>query len=112
MYRFCYGDITPELEREMFAETADHLFRDALGRQRVFDTAVELADTREALERRLTASMLSLLALFFALSALRTLPEERALGVLPGSRPWAEAWPGLRGPSLLPPSCCSCRGWL
>ena len=37
VYQFCYGEIAPELERTMFAETADHLFRDALGRQRVFD---------------------------------------------------------------------------
>lgn len=101
VYRFCYGDITPELEREMFAETADHLFRDALGRQRVFDTAVELADTREALERRLTASMLSLLALFFALSALRTLPEERALGVLPRFQALGGSLAGFAGAKFI-----------
>lgn len=86
VYRFCYGEITPELERVMFAETADHLFQDALGRQRVFDSQAETADTQGALERRLAASVISLLALFFAVSALRTLPEEMALGVLPRYR--------------------------
>lgn len=86
VYAFCYGEITPELERTLFAETADHLFQDALGRQRVFDSQAEAADTQGALERRLAASMLSLLSLFFALSALRTLPEEAALGVLPRFR--------------------------
>ena len=83
MYRFCYGELTPQLERELFAEASAQLLQDALGRQLVFDTQETQSDTAGALERRLLACILSLLSLFFSLSAVKTLPEELELGVLP-----------------------------
>ena len=86
LYEFCYGELTPELERQLYDESSNDLLRDALGRQTVFDAAVEGADLRGALERRLLAAVYSVTALFFSLCAVRTLPEERALGVLPRYR--------------------------
>ena len=86
VYRFCYGELTPQLERAMYAETSAQLLQDALGRQLVFDTQEQQADVEGALERRLLACILSLLSLFFALSAVKTLPEELDLGVLPRYR--------------------------
>ena len=86
LYEFCYGELTPELERQLYDESSNDLLRDALGRQTVFDAAVEGADLRGALERRLLAAVYSVTALFFSLCAVRTLPEERTLGVLPRYR--------------------------
>ena len=86
LYDFCYGELTPELERQLYDESSNDLLRDALGRQTVFDSAVEGADLRGALERRLLAAVYAVTALFFSLCAVRTLPEERALGVLPRYR--------------------------
>lgn len=83
LYEFCYGELAPERERMLYDESSNDLLRDALGRQAVFDAAVAGAGLREALERRLLAALLSCAALFFSLCAVRTLPEERALGVLP-----------------------------
>lgn len=83
LYDFCYGELTPERERMLYDESSNDLLRDALSRQTVFDGAAEGADLRGALERRLLAALLSCAALFFSLCAVRALPEERALGVLP-----------------------------
>ena len=82
-YTLAYGELTPELQNQMYAQSAKQLIADALGRQLVFDTASEAADLAGALERRLLACVLGVLALFFVLSAVKTLPEELALGVLP-----------------------------
>lgn len=86
LYRFCYGELTPELEQQLYSEASAHLIQDALGRQLVFSGQVQLSDLQGALERRLLASVLSVLAVFFALSAVKTLPEELRLGVLPRYR--------------------------
>lgn len=83
LYGFCYGPLTPELEAQLYAHASEQLLLDALGRQTVFDTAIQRSDLQGALERRLLACILSAAALFFALSAVKTLPEEHALGVLP-----------------------------
>ncbi len=86
LYRFCYGELTPELEQELYAGTSEQLIFDALGRQTVFDTGAGRADVQGGLERRLLACALSVLAMFSALAAVKTLPEELALGVLPRFR--------------------------
>lgn len=83
LYRFCYGELTPQLQSQLYRETSEHLLVDALSRQTVFDTHTQLADVQGAMERRLLACVLSMLALFFPLLAVKTLPEELALGVLP-----------------------------
>ena len=82
-YALAYGELTPELQDQMYAQSAKQLVIDALGRQLVFDTESEAADLAGALERRLLACILGVLALFFVLSAVKTLPEELDLGVLP-----------------------------
>ena len=82
-YTLARGELTPELQEEMYAQSARQLITDALGRQLVFDARSEAADLAGGLERRLLACVLGILALFFALSAVKTLPEELALGVLP-----------------------------
>jgi len=86
LYRFCYGELTPELQQQLYSEASAYLIQDALGRQLVFSGQVQISDLQGALERRLLASVLSVLALFFALSAVKTLPEELRLGVLPRYR--------------------------
>ena len=82
-YTLACGELTPELQNQMYDRSARQLVADALGRQLVFDTASEATDLAGALERRLLACILGVLALFFVLSAVKTLPEELALGVLP-----------------------------
>ena len=82
-YTLAFGELTQPLQDQMYAQSARQLITDALGRQLVFDTRFEAADLAGALERRLLACVLGVSALFFALSAVKTLPEELALGVLP-----------------------------
>lgn len=86
LYRFCYGDLTPDQERAMYAETSELLLQDALSRQTVFESDVQPADVQGALERRLLACVLAVLALFFSIASVKTLPEELGLGVLPRYR--------------------------
>ena len=82
-YTLAYGELTPALQEQMYAQSARQLVTDALSRQMVFDTASEAADLAGALERRLLACILGVLALFFVLSAVKALRSELALGVLP-----------------------------
>ena len=82
-YTLSYGELTPELQEQMYAQSARQLLTDALGRQLVFDTRDQASDLAGALERRLLACILGVLALFFALSAVKTLRSELTLGVLP-----------------------------
>lgn len=86
LYRFCYGELTDQLQSQLYAETSEHLLVDALSRQTVFDSQAQLADVQGAMERRLLACVLSMVALFFPLLAVKTLPEELSLGVLPRFR--------------------------
>ena len=86
VYTFVYGEITPELARAMHAQSGNQLLRDALGRQRVFEAAEAGADLVGAMLRRVLTCVLGVTALFFALSAVKTLPEELDLGVLPRLR--------------------------
>lgn len=93
VYRFAYPEGDEDAWREIRNNAGDRLALDALGRQEVFaaDTA---SDAAGALTRRLAAGVLSLLAMFFALAAVKTVPEERSLGVLPrlraaGGASWA-----------------------
>ncbi len=85
-YTFVYGDLSEDVARTMYAGAAEDLFRDALGRQQVFAGAIQAADLAGALQRRLAACVLAVMAMFFALSAAKTLPEEITLGVLPRFR--------------------------
>ena len=82
-YTLSYGTLSPELLEQMYAESSGLLIRDALSRQLVFDTASEASDLAGALERRLLACVLGVLTMFFVLSAVKTLREELAMGVLP-----------------------------
>lgn len=85
-YSYVCGELTPELSQRIYSQTSKDLFHDVLGRQQVFSAAAEATDLAAALQRRLLACILSVTALFFALSAAKTLPEEMALGVLPRFR--------------------------
>lgn len=85
-YTYAYGELTDDLVRQMRRETGDRLVVDALGRQRVFETVYASADLAGALTRRLSACVLGVLALFFAVCSAKTVPEERRLGVLPRFR--------------------------
>ncbi len=85
-YTFAYGELTPELTREMYARGGEQLLIDALGRQRVFASVGSGNLAAGALSRRLAATVLAVSAMFFALSAASTLPEERRRGILPRLR--------------------------
>ena len=82
VYQYCYGDLTPALEAELYEQSSQRLVWDALSRQAVFDGGVTVSDVQGALERRLFASTLSVLYLFFALAAAKTVPQELRLGLL------------------------------
>ncbi len=85
-YTFVYGDLTPELTDQMRKTSGDRLVYDALGRLRFFSDVAAVPDLVSALLRRLSACVLGVMALFFALISAKTLPEERRLGVLPRLR--------------------------
>ena len=82
VYQTCYGELTPELEADLYAQASQRLIWDALSRQAVFDGGVTASDVQGALERRLFACTLSVLCLFFALAAAKTVPQELRLGLL------------------------------
>ena len=86
VYELCYGTLTEEQRWALYSESSIHLLRDALGRQGVFENEAVQSDLQGALERRLSACILSVLALFFSISAVKTLPEELGLGLLPRFR--------------------------
>ncbi len=77
VFRFCYGELSPQRQQELWEQTSQYLIEDALGRQQVFDEAAAAGDAVESLELRFLAGSLSLLCLFFSLCAAKTLPEER-----------------------------------
>ncbi len=83
LYTFCYGVPDSAEQQEMYSESAESLIMDALGRQSVFDAEAEQADIAQTVERRVVACVLSVAAMFFALSAVKAVPEEKKLGVLP-----------------------------
>lgn len=83
VYRYCYGELTPELEARLWKENSVALLADALGRQNVFDGKAEVADTKSAATRGFFGCTLAMLCLFFPLAAVKALPEEIASGTLP-----------------------------
>ncbi len=86
LYRFAAHEPDEALWRQIRNSSGERLALDALGRQGVFEFADAVSDGAGALTRRLAACVLSVLAMFFALGAVKTVPEERALGVLPRLR--------------------------
>lgn len=100
-YTYAYGELTDDLVRQMRSETGDRLVVDALGRQRVFETMYASADLAGALTRRLSACVLGVLALFFAICSAKTVPEERRLGVLPRFRTLGRGTWGFAASKLL-----------
>ena len=83
VYRFSYGDLTEEQKDQLWEENSEFLIADALGRQKIFDGAAEASDRAGAVQRGLFACCLSVICLFFPLTAVKTLPEELNSGVLP-----------------------------
>jgi hypothetical protein len=83
VYRYCYGELSPELEERLCQENSVVLLADALGRQSVFDGEAEANDTEAAAARSFMGCTLAMLCLFFPLAAVRALPEEKANGILP-----------------------------
>ncbi len=83
LYSFCYGKSGSEAQEAMYREASNNLVMDALSRQAVFDTEASAADVKASVKSRTAACVLSVAALFFALSAVKAVPEEKELGVLP-----------------------------
>lgn len=93
VYKFCYGELSKEQEKSLWEETSNYLLTDALGRQNVFENPLEPSRIQEDIQRGLMLCAVSVLCVFFALSAVKTLPEEFYLGILPryqaaGGRLW------------------------
>ena len=86
VYQLCYGELDHTRQWALYQESSVNLLQDALGRQNVFENEAVQADLQGALERRLTACVLSVLALFFSIAAVKTLPEELGMGILPRYR--------------------------
>ena len=83
VYQYCYGTLSAQHLHDMYEQTGMTLVKDALGRQQVFSDAAAVSDLTGALVRRLCATVMFILACFFSLSAVKTLPEETILGVIP-----------------------------
>lgn len=81
-YRYLYGDLTQELQQQMYAGISNDLFRDLLGRQKFFDDGIEEADVASVTLRRLFATLLSVLMLFYMTTAAKTIPEERRMKII------------------------------
>ena len=80
-YRFAYGDAFDTRKEQMYEEASKVVFLDALGRQSIFEEAIDLSDTPGVLRRKLTAMLLPMLSLLFAASALTSLARERQAGI-------------------------------
>jgi len=92
--RFCYGELSEEETARMWEETSSRIITDALGRHQVFSLEEAAVSAGEELRSRLLACTLSVLCLFFSLSAVKVLPEEIASGIYArylaaGGRRWA-----------------------
>lgn len=83
VYHTLYGALTQEQERQLWDETSAFLIKDALSRQQIFDAPVVKSDTQKAVMQNLLACTISVLCLFFPLSAVKTVPEELHAGILP-----------------------------
>ncbi len=81
LYAFCGSG--SNAREAMYREASDNLVIDALSRQSVFDTEASAAGVKSLIKSRVAACVISVAALFFALSAVKTVPEEKELGVLP-----------------------------
>ena len=83
VYLLQYGKLTNDQEISLFYEASDLLLKDALGRQNVFDSAQQIADTVKDMGRRLAATILTVMFLYISTEAVKTLPEELRLGIMP-----------------------------
>ena len=100
LYAFYYGELTNEQQWAMYEDASDSLIQDALRRQTVFDDT-EGPALESIVERKLLATLLAVIVLFFSLSAVKTLPEELSLGVLPRFRAAGGALPSFLLAKLL-----------
>ncbi|HIT66694.1 MAG TPA: ABC transporter permease [Candidatus Merdisoma merdipullorum] len=83
VYEFCYGELSADQEKRLWEETSNQLILDALGRQGVFANSMETEEAQQDVQRGLLVCALSVLCIFFSLTAVKTLPEEFSLGILP-----------------------------
>lgn len=82
VYEYVYGDVS-SVKQKMYAECAKLLVMDALGRKGVFDIRQAVTDISLAALRRFMAACMILLVFFQAISTMKTLPDEKRLGVMP-----------------------------
>lgn len=83
VFRFCFGELSTQEERMMWRSTSEQLFKDAMGRHKVFEDLDASTEIRYGIELGFFACALSLMCLIFSFSAVRTVPEEVYSGVLP-----------------------------
>ena len=67
--------------RQLDQESSEHVLKDALGRQNVFDSEIEPADLMKPLLCRLAATVLFMMAAGESIAALKTVSEEKRNGI-------------------------------
>ncbi|MCR5793964.1 MAG: ABC transporter permease, partial [Solobacterium sp.] len=82
VYEYVYGD-TSSVKQQMYNECAKLLVTDAMGRKGIFDIRQAVTDISLAALRRFMAACMILLVFFQAISTMKTLPDEKRLGVMP-----------------------------
>lgn len=80
VYSYSYGELTDELQESMWKQTSMRLLTDALSRQRFFDTK-PASDTGNP-QLGFLGCCLGVITMFFPLSLVKALPEERDSGIL------------------------------
>lgn len=81
VYALAYGEMTEDQTYELMVAAANEIFSDVMNRQQVFDTEAAAQDVAAAAARFYFAGVAAALCLLISLFVLKTLPEERELGI-------------------------------
>jgi hypothetical protein len=81
VYALAYGEMTEDQTYELMVAAANEIFSDVMNRQQVFDTEAAAQDVAAAAARSYFAGVAAALCLLISLFVLKTLPEERELGI-------------------------------
>lgn len=84
VYRFSYADsLNTKQRQDMIRESGSKLLQNILARQQEFDAKAVASNLRLSLVHKISATLLTLLAMLMAFHSVKTIPDEIRLGVLP-----------------------------
>ncbi|MDO5061724.1 MAG: ABC transporter permease [Peptostreptococcaceae bacterium] len=84
VYRFSYADsLNTKQRQDLIRESGSKLLQNILARQQEFDAEAVASDLRLSLVHKISATILTLLAMLMAFHSVKTIPDEIRLGVLP-----------------------------